>query len=392
MLPRELYIPPAGPNICQMCAVSYIDGGLSRQEIWSTETEGGSDAPRDHKRRVSRDNGRAWSEFESIESSVNRQLPGGGIVSSVGGGRYDRRLRILYQVGFRRIWPGMELYTYSWSDHEHPFNDHTSIVEDGATEKLLKYEEGPDFDADNPFDPAFCTANRAYPGNGMAFADDGTAYYPVVCYRPGREYGFNRGGVRLMRRDPLSGEWSPSTPQYVSPDVSSRGMLEPDVALLRNGNLLVVCRGSDTPTTPGRKWTTMSTDDGRTLCPIEEFCYSDGSRFYSPSSIHSFFRSSKNGVLYWMANIAADPPKGNSPRHPLYIAEIDEEQAAPIEDSLVLVDERREGEPDAVQLSNWSLLENRETLDIEIYLSRIGENPDRFWESGVYKYTFTPPA
>jgi len=389
MLPRELYLPPAGPNIGQRSSVSYTDGELTRVEMWSTECE--SDAPREHKRRTSRDNGRTWSELEDIEAAVNQQLPGGGIVTSGGGGQYDTRLGILYQVGLRRIWPGMPIYTYSWGAHEHKFIDHVFVREDGGPERMFRYEDGPDFDPDNPFEAAYCENNRAYPGVHVEFAEDGTAYYPLVTYKHRTDYSFNRGGVRLMRRDPKSGEWTASDAQFVSAEVSSRGMLEPDVAVLRDGTLLVVCRGSDTPTTPGHKWMCTSQDGGRTLSPVEEFRYDDGSSFYSPSSIHRFFRSTKNGILYWLANICEDPPKGNSPRYPLWLAEIDEEKRAVKKDSLVLVDTRREGEPEGVQMSNWSLIEDRETLNVEMYLSRIGENAERFWESGVHRYTFVPP-
>ena len=392
MLPRELYIPAPGPNISQRCAVSYTDGELTRVEVWSTETEGGSDAPREHKRRVSHDNGRTWSPFEDIESAVNQDLPGGGIATSCGGGQYDTRLGILYQLGLRRLWPGMPLYTYAWGNHEHKFNDHVFVRENGGPEKLLRYEDGPEFDPDNPFDPAYCENNRAYPGAKIEFTEDGTAYYPFITYMHGADYSFNRGGVRVMRRDPDSGEWNAGEAQYISLDLSSRGLLEPDVAVLRDGSLLIVCRGSDSPTTPGRKWMCTSEDRGRTLSPAVDFRYDDGSQFYSPSSFHQMFRSTKNGLLYWLANICEEPPHDNGPRHPLYIAEIDEEKRAVKKDSLVLVDKRREGEPNAVQLSNWSLIEDRETLDIEFYLSRIGQNAERFWESGVYKYTFVPPA
>ncbi|MBI2192326.1 MAG: exo-alpha-sialidase [Planctomycetes bacterium] len=391
MLPREIYAPSPGRNMCQSCSVSYIDGGLTREDLWATETEGGDDAPRDHQKRISRDNGRTWSPFEAIEDQVNRQLPGGGLATSTWGGQFEPRLQVLYQLRLRRSWPGMPLYTYNWKNHEHPFHDHTTLIENGTVEKSLKYEEGPDFDPDNPFDPAYGDANRSYPGTSMAFAADGTVYYPVVCYRRGREYSFNRGGVVLMRRDPATGVWSPSTLQFIPPEWSSRGLLEPDVALLKNGNLLIVCRGSNTATTPGRKWMTFSTDGGRTLAPVQEFRYDDGSRFYSPSSIHRFFRSARNGVLYWLANICPSPPSGNGPRHPLYIAEIDEPRMAVLRSSLVLVDDRGKNEPERLCLSNFTVLEDRETLDVEIYMTRLGENAERFWETGTYRYRFSPP-
>ena len=385
MLPREPYLPAAGEDTALWCGVSYIGGELTREEI--LRTSGESDAYHNWTRRVSPDNGRTWSSPQPVKD-VTRQLPEGGIVTYPCGHHFDAHLNMLYEKRMRRIWPGMEIYTFNWGTHDHPFNDHTFIIEDGRVEKLLKYEDGPDYDSQNPFAPKFCTTNRAYIGVGIAFADDGTAYFPIVWHSEERSH--THGGVVLMRRDPSTGEWSPSTQQHISPERSSRGLLEPDVAVLKNGDLLVVCRGSNTETTPGRKWFSVSTDRGRTLSSIEEFRYDDGSSFYSPSSIHSFIRSSKNGKLYWIANIVEAPPEGNGPRYPLYIAEIDEEKVAVRKESLIRVDDRGKDEPDALQLSNFSVLENRETRDIEIYLTRIGENPEHFWQGAVYRYVFTP--
>jgi len=389
MLKRELYLTAPGQDTALWCSVGYIGGGLTREEVHRTSQA--SDTYLDWERRASHDNGRTWSELEPIEGTV-RQLPGGGIVDFPCSHQFDPYLQIAYQARMRRIWPGLEAYTFQWKDHDHPFNDHTFVVENGETEKLMRYEDGPDYDPDNPFDPEFCATNRGYVGNGMDFAGDGTAYFPVVCYRSGEEYQRNEAGVSLMRREPDTGEWLPSTRQHVSPETSSRGLLEPDVAVLKTGAILIACRGSNTDTTPGRKWFTVSTDGGKTLAKVEEFRYEDGSQFYSPSSIHRFVRSSRNGKLYWLANIAEEPPQGNSPRYPLFIAEIDEENAAVRKDSLLLVDDRGPDEPTRLQLSNFAVIENRETQGIEIYLTRIGEDPDHFWLGNVYRYVFEPPA
>ncbi|MCY4111087.1 MAG: hypothetical protein OXF96_03985, partial [Chloroflexi bacterium] len=151
-------------------------------------------------------------------------------------------------------------------------------------------------------------------------------------------------------------------------------------------------RASHTATTPGRKWFSVSDDGGRRFSPFQELRYDDGSRFYSPSSIHRFIRSERNGKLYWLANITPEPPDGNSPRYPLYIAEIDEDGPAVRRDSLRLVDDRGPNEPEALQLSNFNILEDRETLDIEIYLTRLGEVADHFWQAAVYRYFFSPPT
>lgn len=389
MLPRELYLPAPDDDTALWCSTGYIDGRLTREE--RLRTSQASDTYLNWQRRLSQDNGKTWSELEPIEDVV-RQLPGGGIVMYPCGHHFDAHLGVVYEKRMRRIWPGQQAYTFRWNDLEHPFNDHTFVVENGETEKLLRYEDGPDYDPDNPFGPEFCATNRAYVGNGMDFASDGTAYFPAVCYRSGEEYKRTEAGVVLMRRVPATGEWLPSNQQYVSPETSSRGLLEPDVAVLKNGTVLIVCRGSNTETAPGRKWFTVSTDGGKTLSPVEEFRYDDGSQFFSPSSIHRFVRSSRNGTLYWLANIVEELPQGNGPRYPLYIAEIDEEKVAVKKDALTKVDDRGDDEPEALQLSNFSVIENRETLDIEIYLTRIGENPDHFWQGNVYRYVFTPPA
>ncbi len=387
MLPRELYLPAAGEDKAQWCSVICMDDSGSREEIHRTSGE--SDAYHDFLRRTSTDNGRTWTDL-AVMDGVTIQLPDGGIVTYPGGHHTDPTLGISYEKRMRRIWPGMEIYTFNWGGRGRPFNDHTFVVENDRVENLMRYEDGPEFDPDNPFDPKFCRTNRAYMGVGMTFGPDGSAYYPMVCHTDPGPDSFTTGGLVLMRRDPKSGNWQPSNRQYLTPEQSSRGVLEPDVAVLEDGALLVVTRGSDTETTPGRKWFSVSTDGGRTLSPIQEFRYDDGSLFYSPSSIHYFLRSSRNGKLYWFANITEAPPSGNGPRYPLYVAEIDEDAVAVKKDSLVLVDDRGPEEPEALQLSNFSVIENSETRDIEIYITRIGENPDHFWQGPVYRYVYSP--
>ena len=392
MLPRETHLPPAGPDSALWCTVSYTDGALTREEIHRASSA--SDAYLAWERRTSPDNGRTWSPLTALEDVVQR-LPGGGLVTYPGGTQFEPVLGRRYDRRMRRLWPGQEPYTYEWGTHEHPFNDHTFVVETGAdgisTEKLLRYEDGPDWDPTDPFDADFCQTNRAYLGVSLAFAPDGTVYYPVVCH-PRQRPSHNEGGVVLMRRDPATGEWSASNQVSLTPEQSSRGLLEPDAAVLADGTVLIVARGSHTDTTPGRKWVTRSRDGGRTLEPGREFTYDDGEPFYSPSSIHTFQRSTRNGKLYWLANIVPEPPDANGPRYPLCIAEIDEQKVAVRRHSLQVVDDRRPEDSERLQLSNFCVLENRETSDVEIYLTRIGESADHFWSAGVVRYTFSPPT
>ena len=393
MLERELYLPAAGPDAARWCAVHYLDAGGTREEILRVSSA--SDTYLDWEARRSADNGRTWSHPEPIPGVVQR-LPGGGLVTYPGGCDVDPHSGIRYTGRMRRLWPGNEPFTFVWKDHAHPCTDHCFVVEhhpDGSVvERLLRFEDGPDWDVDNPFEPAFAACNQAYFGNGFAFGVDGSVYLPLVCRVAEPGPGMDPAGLVLMRRDPASGDWAPSNRIHIGAEVSSRGLLEPDVAVCADGLLLIIARGSSTETTAGRKWFTVSRDGGRTLEPIAELRYDDGSRFYSPSSIHRLQRSSRNGRLYWLANIVEAPPQANGPRYPLDLAVIDEDQPAVRRDSLVRVDERGPDDGERLQLSNFALLEDHETGRLEIFLTRIGQDPEHFWHGPVYRYLYDPPA
>lgn len=159
----------------------------------------------------------------------------------------------------------------------------------------------------------------------------------------------------------------------------------------------LVWRGSDTgwdgtvAKEAGRKWFSISTDGGRTLGAVEEWRYEDGSRFYSPSSIHRMFRHHVTGKLYWIGNICMTPPRGNHPRHPLVIAQVDEFIPALRRASVTAIDERAAYHGSEVQFSNFSLLENRETHELELHLTTYGQEADpKDWATADnWKYTVT---
>ena len=100
-----------------------------------------------------------------------------------------------------------------------------------------------------------------------------------------------------------------------------------------------------------------------------------------------FIRSSKTGKLYWVGNISRKPAEGNLPRYPLYIVEVDEKIPALKKNTMTIIDDRAAQDTAAVQFSNFSLLENRQTLDLELYLTRLGENVGSNFSANAYKYT-----
>ncbi|MCB0688152.1 MAG: hypothetical protein KDC53_16560 [Saprospiraceae bacterium] len=386
------YYPAAGENASQWISVAYIDDLFTRQEIHRTSSE--SDSYLNFQKRISGNNGKTWSDFIPLQR-VTQQLPGGGLATFPGDYTFDPNKKILYQVIMRRQFPGKELYDFKVLDYV----DHTIVSENGR-EVELKYEAGPDYDVQNPFDSTYLKTNRAYFGQRLTVAPDGTAYLPLVCFRKGQEVGINQGGIVLMRRDPASGSWNASNQQYISPNLSSRGLLEPEAAILENGNILIVCRGSnvkgqkhttDPDSLQARKWYLISKDQGRTISEVQELKYTDGSRFFSPSSIHSFVRSTKNKKLYWVANIVENEPQGNSPRYPLCLVEIDEQIPGVLKESMVIIDDRQTGDDKKLQLSNFSLIEDRQTKNLELLITKIGQVQDHPGKGAVFKYKIRLP-
>lgn len=149
----------------------------------------------------------------------------------------------------------------------------------------------------------------------------------------------------------------------------------------------MLLRGSDTPETPGRRWYAVSSDGGMTFGDIRELTYDDGSSFYTPSTMCGLIRHSATGKLFYVGNISPVPPKGNWPRYPLIIAEVEEKIPALQRDTVTVIDDRQPGQSDQIQFSNFSLLENRETHELELLITLYGERPGEHWATAdCYKY------
>jgi hypothetical protein len=261
--------------------------------------------------------------------------------------------------------------------------------------KQLRYEEGEDFDPARPHQPGYLQRNNAYFGTSILRHSNGTLILPVAHANAVDDPNNDQ---RPWRMGSLCfiGKWSAAAKDYdwtagqrveISPTLSSRGLMEPDLIELGDGRVLVVWRGSNTAETPGRKWFSLSSDGCATLSQPREWRYSDGSRFYSPSSIHRFLRHTVTGKVYWFGNICSKPPQGNSPRYPLIVAEVDEKKAALKKNTVTVIDDRAPDQPRRIQFSNFSLLENRETHELELYLTPIGSDAKDWRNADCYKYT-----
>ncbi|NMA09161.1 MAG: hypothetical protein GX929_08630, partial [Clostridiales bacterium] len=113
---------------------------------------------------------------------------------------------------------------------------------------------------------------------------------------------------------------------------------------------------------------------GRTFTPAMPWHFDTREVVYSSATISALIRAQKTGRLYWIGNIT-DPTQtsGNSPRWPLVICEVDEEWGCLRKETLTVIDTKRPGEADVLQLSNFNVLEDRETGDLEIRLTKLGQ-------------------
>ena len=95
-------------------------------------------------------------------------------------------------------------------------------------------------------------------------------------------------------------EWKMSDVVKGDPSRSTRGMVEPTIAFLDDGRLLMVLRGSNDrrPELPSWRWIAFSSDGGRSWTSPEPWTYDKGESFFSPSACSQLLRHS-SGRLFW---------------------------------------------------------------------------------------------
>jgi hypothetical protein len=394
---REVYQEHPEEACAIMVWASYVDAGLTREEVHSFERI--SDEPEKPKRRMSKDNGRTWSDFEALPDMV-LEIEDHKVFWAPSPKFYDAEHDLTVAIWLRQPYKGNVYYNQCFSRVS------KDLGRTWSAPKQIRYEDGPAFDPEDSLNPEFLTRNQGYFGNNIIRHSNGTLIHCLAAVNVPYE---NKTGKSYHQWTPADSKsigslcaigtwddkakdyaWTAGAPVWVPLEVSSRGLMEPDVVELKDGRVLVVWRASDTPVTEGHKWFSLSEDGGKTLTPVAEWKYEDGMPFYSPSSIHRFIRHSQTGTLYWVGNICPAPPSGNSPRYPLIIAEVDEERAALKRNTVTAIDVRGPDDTAAVQLSNFSLFENRETHDFELYLTKYGQYSAKVWQTAdCYKYVVT---
>jgi len=168
----------------------------------------------------------------------------------------------------------------------------------------------------------------------------------------------------------------------VDPKHSTRGILEPCICKADDNRILMVNRASNARKfdIPSYRWYSISNDLGKTFKGPFPWTYSNGDKFFSPSSCSQLLKHS-NGKIYWIGNISKENARGNMPRNPLCIVEVDKKTLLLKRDTKFVVAAIKEGEYKDVTFSNFYAREEKETKNILIHCTSMWHNPDNPFES-----------
>jgi hypothetical protein len=195
--------------------------------------------------------------------------------------------------------------------------------------------------------------------------------------------GWTYTDVRVIRgkwQKDGSISWVDSARVEADPKQTTRGVIEPTLAQLKDGRILMVMRGSNELKSSlsnkstkeyslsGYRWYCYSGDDGKTWSKPEPWKYDDSTPFFSPSSMSVLIQHS-SGRVFWVGNITPTNPRGNLPRYPLVFGEVSQKNMMLIHDSVITVDTKKECDADKgrIDISHISVIED--PISHEIILS-----------------------
>ena len=337
--------------------------------------------------RRSRDHGRTWSPPEEMRTGERRPE-----------GMWRRHPR----AGF--VDPG-GAYLEFWTEGVLPSDDPLEglrqwnifyRVNFGPARQVI--HSGPEFDAHHPLPDVWTGKNCAMLGDMTCVplsGPGGTLLLPIQIsplgpdgrlYNPGGGYTYTDAAVLLGRRHGDALHWEMGEPVRGDPERSTRGMVEPTLGFLKDGRLLMVLRGSNDrrPELPGRRWFSLSRDGGRHWSRPEVWTYDDGRPFFSPSACSQLLPHS-SGRLFWLGNITPENPRGNRPRFPLVIGEVNSRSGLLQRATVRVVDTLQPGEDPLLSLSNFYVREDRRTREVSLHMTRLFAHPGA-WAGDAYLY------
>ena len=386
---QEVWIPTSGRGIAVNGFATYCSSsGLRMMQIYAEITS--SDRADKIFRRFSDDNGRTWGPSELLHTYEKK---GEDVVRySVGPALLDPKMDALILFRGKKF-----LHRDDVLSGLKRFKIYHQVSRDGGrtwTGPVQVVEEG--HDTDHWMQGVCYGRNCAQIGGDPIKLPSGEVLVPLTLfpidengelYNPKGAYTFSYAVFLIGRWSGRALRWTSSQVVKIDPGRSTRGLTEPALAVLGDGRLVAIFRGSNdkAPELPGYKWVSVSENCGRTWTEPEPLRYDDGGELFSPSSMCELLRHS-DGKLYWFGNLTPTNPYANSPRYPLVVAEVDEETLSIRRDSVFVIDDRREGEAKSLQLSNFHVYEDRETGNMVVTLCRLFPDGPEDWTAPCVRY------
>lgn len=388
---KRLAIPPPCENTAIFSARTVYASGQTPVLFQEYVELAASDTFGDHYGRRSEDNGRTWSAPQRTWRPET--LPEGTLRRGEVAHLLDTARERLIRFSCRLIYPDPKKYTIqvAWKttiqiefsgDEGRTFSQPQQLIVEGGNAR--EWAPG-----------VWYGKNSAMISFSQPFFDSGgrcilPAIWLPVTSADQHPRGYPLQAVCFLGETGADGSitWNMSERVRIDPALSERGLCEPTISEISGGRLLMICRGSNagSPEMPGRKWATLSHDGGRSWGEVRPLSYETGELFYSPATGSRLIRSSFNGKLYWIGNIVPQNPEGNSPRHPLCIVEVDEENAALRKETIFQIDNRGPDDTPRVQLSNFHVYEDRTSGEFVLMMPRIFERSETSLVSPSYEY------
>lgn len=388
---REVFLKSPGKGTAVMAYAFYTKPEgvemASIEQRWSR-----SDTIDVAYHRMSKDHGRTWGAPVTIPTGEKRP-----------NGMWRKHLR----AGF--VEPKTGRYIEFWNEGVLPSDDplegmrqwnlYYRIGVNGKPTPII--HEGAEFTLQHPLPGVFVGRNCAMLGDQATVpiaGKDGSILVPIEIshlgpngdyYNPGGGYTYTDGALLhgTWKGDKLV--WRMSQLVTGDPKRSTRGVVEPTVGILDDGRVILVIRGSNDKRLdqPSYRWISVSTDGGWKFSEPAPWTYDTGENFFSPSSCSQLLKHS-NGKMYWLGNINPVNPKGNRPRFPFMIGEVDTKTGLLRKSTVRTVDDRQPGENEILSLSNFYAREERGTKRVALHMTRLFALNDG-WEGDAMLYRIT---
>jgi hypothetical protein len=382
---REVFLRAPGKGTAVMAYACYTErrGGamMSIEQRWSR-----SDTIDVAYVRRSNDHGRIWSEPKQVRTGERRAE--GMLRRHLRVGWVEPRTGRFLEFRVEGVLPndepleGMRQWAIRYRIGEGP---DTALIAKGQSEA-------------NPLPGVWIGKNSFMLGDQTSrplALPDGSFLLPTVIAplkpdgtlaNPGGGYTWHDAAILRAVWRGAALEWELIATVPGDPKKSTRGWDEPTLAVLRNGRILMVLRGSNDkqPVLPAHKWACWSEDGGRTWTSPQPWTYDDGKAFHSPSACSQLL-AHPNGRLYWLGNITEQNPVGNRPRYPFVVGEVDLATGLLRRSTVRLVDDLQPGEDPLLTLSNFYAREDRQTGGIALHMTRLFALKDG-WQGDAFLY------